>query len=682
MTEDERTAIGALVGPIMVLGAGGFVGSNLVSWLRAERDDVVAVAHSRGSWRLDDLPASALRVVDVTSQAAVEKLLDELMPQTVFDCTAYGGYSSQRDYQRIYKVNFAGVVTLVEALAERGFTAYVHAGSSSEYGDAAAGPSEDSLLQPNSHYAVSKAAAAEYLHYCGAMRGLPVVNLRLYSVYGPMEDPTRLIPTLLSAVERGHAPRLSSPDAVRDFVHVDDVCHAFVRAAQHMSSRIFGASLNIGTGVETSVRQTVEIARDAFGVGQDPEFGVIQAKPWEVAHWFADPSRSAAEIDWTPRTMVREGLIRTMDWRRDHPTADARHAETRLGAAPMPSVSAVIACYNEGPAVEVVHERLTKTFQQIGCDYEIVFVNNGSTDGTDDVLTSISAADPHVVGVTHSRSFGSQMAFRSGMEVSTKDSVVILDGDLQDPPELIAEMYARMLEGYDVVYGRRVKREMSRWVEAPYRVFYRVFQASSDIDIPRDAGDFSLMSRRVVDWMLESPERDLFIRGIRAYVGFKQIGVDYVRPDRLFGHSSNNLRKNIGWAKKAIFAYSRKPLDLLTSAGMVLSALSVLFIIFQIVAKILFPESAPRGITTVLLSVFFFGSVSILGIGILGEYIGKILEEVKARPRYIRSAIIRHGDVAPLGAPRGDRNLVPRNPGLDTEDGARTQSTPSRGGSH
>jgi nucleoside-diphosphate-sugar epimerase len=160
VSEDGGTAISALAGPIVVLGAGGFVGANLVRWLRMERDDVVAVAHSSGSWRLRDVPDDAVVVVDATSQAAVTTLLDDLAPQTVFDCMAYGGYSFQRDHQRIYEVNFTGVVNVVEALAERGFVAYVHAGSSSEYGAAAAGPSEDSVLEPNSHYAVSKAAAS------------------------------------------------------------------------------------------------------------------------------------------------------------------------------------------------------------------------------------------------------------------------------------------------------------------------------------------------------------------------------------------------------------------------------------------------------------------------------------------------------------------------------------------
>lgn len=642
-----KEQISALQGPVMVLGAGGFVGANLARMLRAERDDVVVVAHTTASWRLEGL--SDVRAVDVTDARAVRTLVEDIRPRTVFDCTAYGGYPFQGETDRIYAVNFDGVRNVVEALADVGFTAYVHAGTSSEYGKHSAGPSEDSALSPNSHYAASKAAAAEYLHFCGRTRQLPVVNLRLYSVYGPMEESTRLVPTVLDSALNNTTVRLSSPDPVRDFVYITDVCRAFVLAALGMGPELAGQSLNIGTGTETSIATLVGLVQ-ADHPGLTAAYGAPTDRPWEVQHWFALPDRARLDIGWVPQIDLQEGLRLTARWRAENPSPTPVLPTDR---ASLPSVSAVIACYNEGPAVAVMHQRLTETFVSIGCDYEIIFVNNGSTDGTDDVLRSLSEHDPHLIGINHSRSFGSQMAFYSGMEVSTKDAVAILDGDLQDPPELIADMYEKLREGYDVVYGRRVKREMSRWAEAPYRAFYALFRAISEIDIPRDAGDFSLMSRRAVNWLLESPERDLFIRGLRAYVGFRQTGIDYVRPDRMFGKSSNNIRKNIGWAKKAIFAYSRKPLDLLTNAGFLLLAVSVVAILLQVVLRIAFPASAPRGFSSLFLLVVFFGSATMLGIGILGEYLGKVLEEVKARPRYIRASIVRNGKEEPQSAPGG-----------------------------
>jgi glycosyltransferase involved in cell wall biosynthesis len=247
------------------------------------------------------------------------------------------------------------------------------------------------------------------------------------------------------------------------------------------------------------------------------------------------------------------------------------------------------------------------------------------------------------------------MAFRSGMEMATKDSVVLLDGDLQDPPELIEDFYVKWQAGFDVVYGRRVKRDMPWYWGIQYKLFYRIFAAFSYINIPHDAGDFSLIDRRVMGWLLQFPERDLFMRGLRAYVGFKQTGVDYVRPERMFGRSTNNFLKNVDWAKKGIFSFSNTPLTMLTAAGIVLLTLSTLIATTVAVLRALYPDIAPRGATTILIAILMFGSLNLFAIGIVGEYVSKIMTEVKSRPRLIRSAIIRAGmqtDLLPDGKSR------------------------------
>jgi dolichol-phosphate mannosyltransferase len=292
-----------------------------------------------------------------------------------------------------------------------------------------------------------------------------------------------------------------------------------------------------------------------------------------------------------------------------------------------------------------MYERLLAVFTRLELDYEIIFVNDSSPDNSEEVIREISAKDPHVWGITHSRNFGSQAAFRSGMELAGKEACVLLDGDLQDPPELIEDFVRLWKEGADVVYGRRIKREMSRALEFFYKIFYRVFSAMSDFTIPRDAGDFSLMDASVVYWLLQCQERDSFLRGLRAYVGFKQAGVDYVRPERLFGRSTNNLIKNIGWAKKAIFSFSRTPLHCLTAFGVITSCVTFLLAIWVFVTRFFFPENAPRGITFLALIIMFFGSSIILGLGLLGEYLGKIFEEAKARPPFIRKNLVKRGQV-------------------------------------
>jgi dolichol-phosphate mannosyltransferase len=288
-------------------------------------------------------------------------------------------------------------------------------------------------------------------------------------------------------------------------------------------------------------------------------------------------------------------------------------------------------------------------------DYEIIFVNDCSPDNCAGVIRELSAGDPHIVGISHSRNFGSQMAFRSGMELSTMDGVVLLDGDLQDPPELIEQFYEQWEAGYDVIYGRRVQREMSWFWGQMYKLFYRVFAAFSYIPIPRDAGDFSLIDRRVVGWLLTCPERDLFVRGLRAYVGFRQTGVDYVRPERMFGRTTNSLLKNIDWAKKGIFSFSNVPLTMLTSLGVGLLGLSTLAAFVAAFLRVFFPDIAPRGATTLQILILMFGSLNLFAIGVVGEYIAKIMIEVKGRPRLIRAALIRNGqstDLLPEAKPR------------------------------
>ena len=292
-----------------------------------------------------------------------------------------------------------------------------------------------------------------------------------------------------------------------------------------------------------------------------------------------------------------------------------------------------------------MYERLKTTFTKLNIDYEIIFVNDCSPDDSEAVICEISRNDRRVLGISHSRNFGSQAAFRSGMEIASKNACVLLDGDLQDPPELIESFVENWRAGYDVVYGRRVKREAPLRMQIAYKLFYRIFDYFSYIRIPHDAGDCSLMDRRVVEAMLKFPERDLFLRGVRAYAGFKQVGVDYVRPERMFGVTTNSLWKNIGWAKKGVLSFSYVPLNILSVAAILLFALSLLLAIGQAVAKLAYPYLAPKGFASVLIAILFFGSLNMLAVSLTAEYIAKIFEEVKQRPHFIRRSIIVGGEI-------------------------------------
>lgn len=303
-------------------------------------------------------------------------------------------------------------------------------------------------------------------------------------------------------------------------------------------------------------------------------------------------------------------------------------------------ISAIIACYRDAPAVPVMHERLTKTFQKLGCDYEIIFVNDASPDNAREVLADLATRDPKTVVINHSRNFGSQNAFTSGMKIATGDAVVLLDGDLQDPPEMIEHFHAKWLEGYDVVYGERVQRDATRFLKVAYKAFYRVMRATSYIPIPLDAGDFSLIDRRVVDALNNLPENNRFLRGLRAWVGFKQTGVPYVRPERMFGVTTNNLVRNLGWARKGILSFSYAPLDLIVWLALSTVTLSFLAIIAQILLRLLYPELAPRGLSTLIVLVLFLGGIQLLCLSIIGSYLAHIYDEVKRRPPYVVESVL------------------------------------------
>ena len=287
-----------------------------------------------------------------------------------------------------------------------------------------------------------------------------------------------------------------------------------------------------------------------------------------------------------------------------------------------------------------MYKRLVDTFEKIGVDYEIIFVNDASPDDAATVLAELAGRDRNVVVINHTRNFGSQNAFTSGMRVSTGDAVALLDGDLQDPPELIAEFYKLWKQGYDVVYGVRVKREAPLLLAGAYKAFYRLFRATSYVSIPVDAGDFSLLDRRVVKALNELPENNRFIRGLRAWVGFRQTGVPYTRPERMFGRTTNSWLKNLSWARKGIFSFSYVPLDFITWLAFATVVGAFLGGAVQIILRIVEPQSVPSGFTTVIVLMLFLGGIQLLCLSIIGSYLEHIYDEVKRRPPYLVGSIL------------------------------------------
>jgi dolichol-phosphate mannosyltransferase len=442
----------------------------------------------------------------------------------------------------------------------------------------------------------------------------------------------------MRCANQGELPPFVDAQTSRDFVYIDDTCRAFIMAAAQMNPNLYGQIFNIGSGHKTTIGDLAQLVKQEFAIGLEPQFGTMEGRRWDMPDWFANPNKAKQVLNWYTTTPLNAGLRATANWVATLSNKDFISSSKKNIHRQYRSVSAIIACYKDEQAIPYMHQRLTETFKKLDIDYEIIFVNDCSPDQSAQMIEQISAQDPHVLGISHSRNFGSQMAFRSGMELATKNSVVFLDGDLQDPPELIVQFHQKWSEGFDVVYGRRVKRDMPWHWGLMYKSFYRIFAAFSYVPIPHDAGDFSLMDRRVVSWLLQCGERDLFMRGLRAYVGFKQTGVDYVRPERMFGVSTNSLFKNIEWAKRGIFSFSNAPLTMLTTIGVSALFLSCLLAIVVAVLKVFYPDIAPKGATTMLIAILIFGSFNLFAVGLVGEYVAKIMTEVKGRPRLIRSA--------------------------------------------
>lgn len=640
-----RSQVQRLQGPVLVLGASGFVGANLFRALLDLRDDVHGTASRLPAWRLNGLPSDRVHTVDLLVDSNLDALLEAVKPRTVFNCVAYGAYSFETNSALIYQTNFMLATRLLDRLSKRSIACYVHAGTSSEYGDNASGPDELAPTFPNSPYAVSKAAAANLIHYFGQHRRVPCVNLRLYSVYGPLEDSSRLIPTVVRAGLDGHYPAFVRPDISRDFVYVDDVNAAFVSAALQLREEDYGASFNIGTGQRTTIGDIAALARELFSIPDAPLFEMAP-RDWDVVNWYAKVDRARDRLGWRPQVGLRDGVRRMAEWYRALPDKDQyARASKQFGLDTRHSVSAIVACYKDGQAIPIMYARLKRTFEALHIDHEIIFVNDCSPDDSEEVIRELSRDDRRVIGISHSRNFGSQAAFMSGLGIATKNACVLLDGDLQDPPELIEQFVAEWRKGYDVVYGRRVGREAPLLMRWSYKAFYRVFDFFSYLHVPHDAGDFSLIDRRVVEAILQFPERDLFLRGVRAFAGFRQTGVDYTRPERMFGTSTNNLLKNIGWAKKGILSFSNSPLNMLSVMGVGLLAATSLVMVLQVILRVVRPSWVPPGLTSVLLAIMFFGSLSVFSIAVLGEYLAKVFEEVKHRPLYIRRSIVRDGEV-------------------------------------
>ncbi|MBW7958018.1 MAG: glycosyltransferase family 2 protein [Candidatus Promineofilum sp.] len=300
-------------------------------------------------------------------------------------------------------------------------------------------------------------------------------------------------------------------------------------------------------------------------------------------------------------------------------------------------ISVVAPVYNEDAVLDALYERVKAVLDGAGEMWELVLVNDGSRDNSAAVIARLHEQDPRVKGISFSRNFGFQIAATAGLDFARGDAVILTDADLQDPPEVYPAMLEQWRAGYDVVYGVRSSREGETWFKlATAKIFYRLIHRITSIDIPLDTGDFRLMDRRVISSLRGMNERNRFLRGMVPWIGFRQIGVTYHREARYAGDAKfTSVKKMLPFALDAITSFSYFPLQLATIMGFITAALSVIAILAVILIRLLAPHEPLLGQATTLVVVLFLGSVQLISLGIIGEYLGRIYDEVKGRPLYL-----------------------------------------------
>jgi len=301
-------------------------------------------------------------------------------------------------------------------------------------------------------------------------------------------------------------------------------------------------------------------------------------------------------------------------------------------------LSIVVPCHNEEEVLRETNRRLFAALDPVPMQLEVIYVDDGSTDATGEILRELHTGDPRVRVVRFSRNFGHQMAITAGIEHASGDAVVIIDADLQDPPEVILDFVEKWMDGHDVVYGVRTERDgesaFKLWTA---KYFYRLIAKLSDTKIPLDTGDFRLMDRRVVDALLAMPERDRFVRGMVSWVGFSQTAVAYHRAARHAGTTKFSLMKMIRFATDGVVSFSILPLRLATWVGFAASALAILGITWAVIERLFGVSGLVKGWASLVIAVLFLGGVQLICLGIIGEYVGRIYGETKRRPLYVVS---------------------------------------------
>ncbi len=613
---------------VLLTGATGFLGSHLAFRLAqqdAEVDVVVRADSAIPFWW--GKAASRIRVHRHSgSTEHMIEILKIVRPDIVYHCaTHFVAEHEPQHLELLVQSNVLFGTQLLEAMEKTGVRRLVNTGTFWQH-------KEDGNF-PISLYAATKQAFEAVLDYFVDAHKFDVVTLKLYDGYGPHDRRRKLIPTLLEIAHRPRKIEMSPGHQLIDLVFVDDIIAALQVGAKRLKNR--DASLHERFAVRSGSLLSLRDVVATFEKVSDAKITVA---------WGARPYRNrevmvpwAGEVlpDWSPRVGLEEGLRRTVESYRTEPVLSFG-GRRKL-------ISYVAPCFNEKENIRPLCQRISNLYpQSTEFDVEIILVENGSSDNSDELIRDLHRSDPRIKMLKLSRNFGYSGAISAGLQHARGDWIVILDGDQQDPPELVPAMIEKALEGFDVVYGVRTKRHGSRLKSFLYGWFYRLYRLMADIDVPLDAGEFCVMRRSVVDAINDMPERQRFVRGLRAWVGFRQTGFPYVRDARAEGGTKFRLRSMINLGLDGLLSFSVLPLRLTLIAGVITAALSILLGLAQGLIQLAkwagmtgLVLVLPPGLTqTNIIMTFLFG-ITISCLGVVGEYVGRIYSEVKRRPLFL-----------------------------------------------
>ena len=370
----NKNMISELKGPILVLGASGFIGANLFSDIFKCRKDVYGTASRFPAWRLNSFPNENIKIFNLLYHNNIQSLLKDVKPKTIFNCVAYGAYSFETDEDLILRTNFNIVNNILQFSLQIKIEVFINAGSSSEYGTASMEALETEMVKPNSLYSVSKFSASKLIEFYGKYNFLKCANLRLFSVYGPMEDSSRLIPNVIGAAIKGILPSFADPKTSRDFIFIDDVCRAFYLAALNLNKENYGDSFNIGTGQKTTLKDLADKARTLFGIEEEPLFNTYKSRSWDLKEWYSNPNKARELLGWESEVSLDDGLKKMYDWYMKLPDEEEYKRNSKLYLYEKNyDLSIIIVCNSINAPIQETYKTILDELRYLGLDYEFIF---------------------------------------------------------------------------------------------------------------------------------------------------------------------------------------------------------------------------------------------------------------------------------------------------------------------